>query len=84
MGIRIEKKTVVYDSITGIGIEPEYLGISREELESYIAQHPFPSDPAYPKEYIIADIKSSGVWFLADDVSEEVKDWIVDMLYELM
>ena len=84
MGIRVERKLVVFESITGVGIEPEYTGITPGQLRAYMIGNPVPIDSEYSKEDILADIRSSGVWFLPDKTSEAVQDWIAQMLSDLL
>ena len=85
MGIRIEMRKVAFESITMAAIEPQYLGITREQIEEYIKTHPYPDDPAYPIEDMVGDVtQSSGFYCLPNDTKDETDDWIADMLQELI
>ena len=81
MGVRIEKKLVVYDSIMGLGVAPDF---AKERLRQYIAGHPFPSDLAYNETDLLIDGSSSDVWFLPNGTSEAVQEWIIQMLNDLL
>lgn len=40
MGIRVGDFKVVYESVTMEAIDPEYLGITREQIENYLKENP--------------------------------------------
>ena len=85
MGIRVDDFKVVYESVTMEAINPEYLGITREQIEGYIKEHPYPDDPAYPVEFMIGDItQSSGFYCLPKDIKEETTDFIATLIGELL
>ena len=85
MGIRVENLKVVYESVTMAAIEPNYLSITREQIEEYIKTHPYPDDSAYSVEDMIGDVtQSSGIYTLPRDTKDETDDWIADMLQELI
>lgn len=85
MSIRVDKFWLVYESITGIGIEPEYLSITREDVEKYMKNNPMSEDSAYTKEELIEDLTmSSGFYVLPEDTKEETRDYVAEMLNELI
>ena len=84
MSIAIVKKSVVMNTIDCTVIEPCYLGITPEEVEEYMKEHPFPNDHEwYDKGCLLEDMQSTGAWTLPPDLSEKTKKWIEEMLQEL-
>lgn len=85
MGIRVDDFKVVYESITMEAINPEYLGITKEQLEEYLKEHPYPEDPEYSEEFMIGDItKSSGFYHLPMSIKPETADFIATLLNDLI
>lgn len=85
MGIRVEVKKIVYESTTCEAIDPQYLGITKEQVEKYLKENPMPDDPAYSKESMIGDVtNSSGIYTLPMDTKEETDDFIATMLNALL
>jgi len=85
MGIRIEKKLVVYESVTMEAINPKYLNISKEQILDYMEKHPMPEDPAYSKEDLILDLtESDGMYTLPDNIKQETIEYIRDMLNSIL
>ena len=84
MSIVIRKELVVMDTCTDTIVKPCYMGITPEEVEEYMKEHPFPNDHEwYDKDCLLNDIQSTGAWALPPDLSEETKKWIEEMLQEL-
>jgi hypothetical protein len=90
MGIRVEVKKIVYESITMEAINPEYLGITRDQIEDYLKKayavgRGMPDDPAYTREDLIHDlIGSSGFYCLPIETKPETDDFIATMLNDLL
>ncbi len=85
MGIRVDNIKLVYESTTMEAIMPEYLGITKEQIEEYLKELPMPEDPAYPKEDMIGDItKASGFYSLPKDIKDETADFIATLISVLM
>ena len=83
--IRAEKIILVFDSITRTAIEPEYLGITKEEMVDYMQEKPMPKDEKYSGEDFINDItQSSGFYSLPDGIKEEMIAYIADALNNLV
>jgi len=79
--IKTGRFIVVYDDDEGDVINPGAEHIPREEVESYMRRHPVPADPAYSKDDILRDLTESGSFYrLPDDVSNEMRSYIEDML----
>ena len=82
--IRIEKVMLVYDSITGLAIEPNYLQITKDELIDYMKAYPMPRDAKYSQKDFIHDItQSSGFYSLPNGVKKETVEYIEDTLNDL-
>ena len=56
MGIRLERKWIIFGSVTCEAINPEYLGILEEDVLKYMEDSPMPDDPVYSKQDLIHDI----------------------------
>jgi len=85
MGIRVSDFKVVYESITMTAIDPQYLGITREQIEEYMKEHPYPDDPNYGVESMIGDVmQSSGFYCLPKDIRDDTAEWIADLIGELI
>ena len=78
MGIRIRMANVVYESVTMTAIAPNMIFPSVEKVKEYLKKHPFP-EGSYTEEDLLADTQSEGMWTLPEDVTEEQKDYIVEM-----
>lgn len=79
MGVRIEKKTIVYESVGGESIVPWIVFPSKVEIKEYMKKNPYPETDIYTLEDLLADTSSSGAWWLPDGLTEEQKDYIIDM-----
>jgi hypothetical protein len=85
MGIRVEKKWVVFESVGMEAINPAYLGITREDIEEYMAEHPMPEDPVYSKEDLICDLmQTSGMLTLMDELKPETREYIAEIIEALI
>jgi len=85
MGIRVDDFKVVYESVTMTPIDPEYLSISREQIENYLKDNPMPDDPAYSVEDMIGDItQSCGFYCLPKDIKDETADFIATLIGDLL
>ena len=85
MGIRVGEFKVVYESVTMEAINPEYLGITREQVENYLKDHPMPDDPAYSVDDMVGDVTgSSGFYCLPRDIKDETADFIATLIGELI
>lgn len=82
MGIRIKKEIVVYDSITGIGIEPNYL-FNADKVKEYLKIHKFP-EGEYTSEDLFYDTQSTGVWMLPEYITNEQIKYIGEMCNEMI
>lgn len=81
MSIKIEKYYVPIQSITGDGIEPEYMGWERKDIEEYLEEHTMPEDENYSTEDMINDLTdTSGILTFSVDLKEET----IRFLDELM
>ena len=79
MGIRIEKKTVVYESVGGMSIEPEHFFPNGEKVREYLKKNPFPETGHYTAEDLLCDTQSTGSWWLPDELTDDQKSYIVEM-----
>ena len=79
MGIRVEKMTVVYASDTMTAIDPSIF-LKPKEVFIYMLFNPVPKDPNYSAEDLLGDSESEGFWTLPDTISEEMKDYIEEMM----
>lgn len=90
MGIRVGDFKVVYDSITMEAINPENLGIKKEQIEDYLKMSDdvgrgMPDDPEYSREDMIGDITgSSGFYTLPDKIKDETADFIATLINDLI
>ena len=85
MGIRVGDFKLVYESVTMTAIDPEYLGITRKQIENYLEDNPMPDDPAYSVEDMIGDITgSSGFYSLSKDIKDDTADFIACLISNLM
>lgn len=85
MGIRVGNFKVVYDSVTMEAILPEYLGITKQQIEDYLKEHPMPEDPEYSLEDMIKDITgSTGFYNLPMAIKDETADFIATMISDLL
>lgn len=84
MGIRVGRFWVIYESVSGNAIDPEFLNISEEKMRKYLKENPMPKDPEYSPEDLIGDItNSSGFYSLPDNTKEETRDHVVELLNTL-
>jgi len=60
------------------------LGFSRDSIEDYIKEHPFPKDKHYLVEDMICDFTSAGGSITMRCEKEETADWVVDMINALL
>lgn len=85
MGIRVGDFKIVYESTTMEAIEPEYLGITKEQIEEYLKEHPMPEDPEYSLEEMIGDITTaSGFYSLPKGIKDDTADFIATLISDLM
>lgn len=85
MSIRIDRYWVVYETITMEAIDPAYLSITKADIKKYIKDNPMPKDKEYLEEDLITDLtNSSGTLILPDDIKEETRDYVAEMLNELI
>ena len=85
MGIRVGDFKVVYESVTMTAIDPEYLSITREQIEDYLKDKPMPDDPAYSVEDMIGDVTaSSGFYCLPRDIKDETADFVATLIGDLI
>jgi len=83
--IRIEEKLVAYDSMTYEAINPEYLGLTEEEIRKYMKKNPMPKDPTYTPEDLIQDLtNSSGMYTLPKTVRPETIEYVENLLNNLI
>jgi len=80
MGIRIEKKNIVYESVSMTTIEPNCVFTNKEEVEKYLKEHPFPETKYYTAKDLFGDTQSEGMWTLLDEVTDEQQNYIEDMV----
>ena len=83
MSIRIEKRNIVFESVSGITIEPEHV-FTDEGVKEYLRKHPFPGTEHYTEEDLFADTRSSGAWWLPDELTEEQETYIAEMTYRFL
>lgn len=79
MGIRIEKKNIVYENVGCISIEPCCVFPNIDEVKEYLKDNPFPETEHYTAENLLGDTQSSDAWWLPDEVTEEQKTYIEEM-----
>ncbi len=80
MGIRIEKKLVVFETVSMAAIEPSGIFTKKEEVLEYIKEHPFPETEFYGTQDLIGDTQSGEMWTLMEEVTEEQQNYIEDMV----
>ena len=80
MGIRIEKKNIVFESICMTPIEPNYVFTNEEEVKKYLKENPFPETKYYTANDLFGDTQSEGMWTLMDEITNEQQNYIVDMV----
>ena len=84
MGIRVDRFWVVYESIAMEAIDPEYLGIDKEDILKYMKENPMPKDPEYSPEDLIIDVtQSSGFLKLPDAMQPETRGYVAELIGEL-
>lgn len=85
MGIRVDRYWVVYDSMSMKAIDPEYLFIAEDKIKEYVKENPMPEDPEYSSEDLIGDItESSGFYTLPDNVKVETRNYVANLLNDLI
>lgn len=84
MGIRIEKKLVVFETVSMTAIEPSSVFTNKEEVLKYIKEHPFPETKFYGTQDLIGDTQSGGMWTLMEEVTDEQQNYIEDMTYHFL
>jgi len=83
--IKVGRFWVVYESVTWETINPEFLGITREQIEEYMKEKPMPKDPNYSKEDLIGDItQSSGFLTIPENTKEETREYVAELLNALL
>ena len=89
MGIRCERKVIVYDSICWKPIEYSNLSCNhqdqpregKKELMEYIKANPMTTDPAYSLQDLLGDFSGAGgLIILPDDVSEEMMKYVAELV----
>lgn len=80
MGIRIEKKNIVFESVSMTAIEPNFVFTDKEAVKEYMREHPFPETKHYTAKDLFGDTHSEGMWTLMDEVTNEQQNYIVDMV----
>jgi len=84
MGVRARKGWYLYHSITCEAVDPQYLGITEEQIKEYLKENPMPEDPGYSIEEMIGDItNSTGALTLPDETKEETADFVATLIDEL-
>jgi len=84
MSVRIEKRNVVYESVSGVSIEPDTVFTNMDEVKEYLKKNPFPRTKHYTEEDLIADTQSSGAWWLPDEITDEQETYISEMTYHFL
>ncbi len=85
MSIKTCKNWTFYNSFDNQGFDPQYAGISKEDMENYLIENPMPYDPEYSTKDLIDDItQSDGLYMLPNGAKEETAIYIADMLDELI
>jgi len=75
----------VYESTTMQAIDPDYLTISEEDIREYMKEHPMPDDPHYSAQDLIWDLtQSAGMLTLSDSLKPETRQYVADLIQELM
>ena len=65
-------------------IDYDGLGFSRDSIEDYIKEHPFPKDKHYLVEDMICDFTNADGSVTMRCEKEETADWVVDMINALL
>ena len=85
MGIKVERKWVVFESVTGEAMNPEYMSLSEEEVLKYMEENPMPADPVYSEQDLIHDVcHSSGMLTLMDDMKQETREYVAELIRGLI
>ena len=84
MGIRIEKKNIVFESVSMAAIEPNCVFTDKEEVKKYLKEHLFPETKYYTANDLVGDTQSEGMWTLTDEVTDEQQNYIEDMVAEFL
>jgi len=83
--IKCKKAWIVYESTTMTCIDPEYLSLTKSDIQKYFHDHPMPEDPEYSKEDLVQDLtQSSGFLELPPNTKEETRIYVVELLNTLV
>lgn len=75
---------MVYNSFDMEAINPEYLGISKEDIREYMKENPMPKDPEYSPEDLIGDVTgTTGFLTLSDAMKQETREYVAELIGEL-
>lgn len=84
MSIRIEKRNIVFESVSMAAIEPNLVFTDKKEVETYLKEHPFPETKHYTAKDLLGDTQSEGMWTLQDEVTDEQQNYIEDMVGDFL
>jgi len=83
MSIRIEKRWVVYESVTLQPIVPCFV-LPEEKVRKYIEKNPFPETKDYTTNDLIMDTQTDGMWTLPEYLTDEQRDYIREMVQAIV
>ena len=85
MTIKIDTVKVAFFTTPMLPVDPEYIGIDKDTLESYLEEHPMPKDPSYDQSDLEIDLlDSSGMYTLPKELLPETEAYIETLLNELV
>ena len=79
MSIRIEKKWIVYESVSWTTIDPAIF-LTPKDVFIYMLFNTVPKDPCYSAKDLLGDSEAEGFWTLPDEISEKMRDYVSDMM----
>jgi len=84
MSYSFERKLLLWNNFNEDSVILRYTGITKEEIVEYAQEHPMPQDPLYSMDDLLNDLNGyDSAWTLPESTSEQMLDWLEDMVNEL-
>ncbi len=80
---KVDDDLGIWDDTNCEFVNPETLDISREQIEKYLVNKPYPENDNYNVEDMIVDVTSSNGSYIIPSSNENLANFIVEMLNEL-
>ncbi len=77
---RLGRHFAVWSGFNSSFMDYDDLGFSRDSIENYIKEHPFPKDKHYSEEEVVDDFTSADGSVTMSCEKEETADWVVEMI----